>query len=165
MKQWKVLSTLVTLLFLSGCASIIGSTDQLINISSSPDNATITITDEKGERVFLGSTPSSVTLAKSDGSYFGGKTYTVDISMPGYQSRSVRIESRPNGWYIAGNLVFGGFIGWLIVDPLTGAMYNLTPSTIGGHLGASNAMLSADSIAVILLDDVPDVLRDDMIAL
>ena len=29
-----------------------------------------------------------------------------------------------DGWYI-GNILFGGLIGMLIVDPATGAMYNL----------------------------------------
>lgn len=31
-----------------------------------------------------------------------------------------------NGWYI-GNLLFGGIIGLLIVDPATGAMWTLIP--------------------------------------
>ena len=35
-----------------------------------------------------------------------------------------------NGWYI-GNVVFGGLIGLLIVDPETGAMWRLDENPIG----------------------------------
>jgi len=33
-------------------------------------------------------------------------------------------------WYLAGNIVFGGIAGWLIVDPLTGAMWRLSPKEV-----------------------------------
>ena len=40
---------------------------------------------------------------------------------------SFNIKPTPNGWYLAGNFIFGGLLGWLIVDPATGAMWNLKP--------------------------------------
>lgn len=45
----------VSVLWLTGCASIVGSPDQLISIASTPDNATISITDETytGGRIHL----------------------------------------------------------------------------------------------------------------
>jgi hypothetical protein len=32
-----------------------------------------------------------------------------------------------DGWYL-GNIVFGGLVGLLVVDPLTGAMWKLDPT-------------------------------------
>jgi hypothetical protein len=73
--------------------------------------------------VCRGTTPASVTLDASAG-YFDGQKYTVTFSKDGYDPTTVQIDSRINGWYV-GNIVFGRFIGWLIVDPLTGAMWAL----------------------------------------
>jgi hypothetical protein len=58
--------------------------------------------------------------------------------MPGYASTEVRLDSAVSGWYW-GNFAFGGLLGMLVVDPLTGAMYNLTPEKIETPLAASQA--------------------------
>jgi len=152
-------------LFVSACATIVGDKQQLLGIQSSPDQAQIVITDEKGTEVFKGQTPTTVTLDKSDGSYFGGKTYTVKIMKDGYESESVRVDSRVNGWYIAGNFVFGGLIGWFIVDPLTGAMYNLSPEQVSTSLHSKSAQneMNKNSINIVLLKDVPEELRAKMV--
>ena len=149
---------------LTGCASIVGEREQAVTINSSPDDAEITITDETNKEIHSGRTPITVQLAKADGSYFGGKTYTVDVSKAGFESREVRIESRPNGWYIAGNLVFGGLIGWLVVDPLTGAMYNLSPGSIDTSLGDNVSLDNSGkrTMKVALVKDVPASMRSEM---
>ncbi|WP_342358093.1 hypothetical protein [Arsenophonus nasoniae] len=38
---------------------------------------------------------------------------------------------------IAGNLFFGGLIGWLIVDPFNGGIYTLRPEKIDATLSAN----------------------------
>jgi hypothetical protein len=114
-------------LVLFGCATIMGDSTHTLPIASSPDGTVIEITDEKGVEIYKGQTPTTVTLPKSDGSYWGGKKYTVKLTKEGFETQSVNIKATANGWYIAGNLVFGGLIGWFIVDPLNGKMYNLTP--------------------------------------
>ena len=63
------------LFFFSGCATIIGESAQLMPINSSPSDANVVIIDEKGMEIFKGKTPTTITLAKSDGSYWGGKSY------------------------------------------------------------------------------------------
>ncbi|HXH73223.1 MAG TPA: hypothetical protein VNI58_10450, partial [Mariprofundaceae bacterium] len=110
-------------LTMSGCATIVGDSAQVVSINSKPDMAEVTITDERGANVHHGQTPVSVTLEKSDGSYFGGKTYNVHIEKAGYKPVTFALKASPNGWYIGGNLIFGGLIGWLIVDPFSGKMY------------------------------------------
>ncbi len=152
------------LLSLTGCASIVGDTEQSVTIDSTPSNADVVITDERSSEVFEGETPTTVTLKKADGSYFGGKDYSVTISKDGYKSRTMAISSTPNGWYVGGNLLFGGLIGWLIVDPLTGAMYSLSPDEIRADLGDSVAKAEDGSHAlnVALVQDVPEEVRRDM---
>lgn len=148
---------------LSGCASIVGDTDQQITINSTPSNADVVISDEHSQEVFQGTTPTTVTLKKADGSYFGGKSYTVELSKEGYDSRAISITSAPNGWYIGGNILFGGLIGWLVVDPLTGAMYTLSPDDIDAGLGESVASHDGGkTLNLVLTEDVPQALRKDM---
>lgn len=157
---------LLSFFFTQSCASIIGENTQLIGISSTPEEASIKIVDEKSVSIFTGKTPTNVTLHKSDGSYFGGKNYLVTISKEGFQPVDVQIKSKPNGWYLGGNLVFGGLIGWLIVDPLSGAMYNLSPEHVNAELPektASQSVLNNYSISIVLVENVPDKLKDKMV--
>ena len=156
---------LLLLLAVVGCATIVGDSTHLMPISSTPDGATVAITDEKGALIFSGTTPASVTLRKSDGSYWGGKDYTVEITKDGFSPQTITVKSDPNGWYIAGNFVFGGLIGWFIVDPLGGHMYNLSPDSINAELsGMSSHDNSATegSISIMLIEDVPVDLRNSM---
>jgi len=142
-----------------------GDKTQLMGINSTPSEAIVKITDEKGMDIFAGKTPTTVTLQKADGSYWGGKSYFVRISKEGYETQNIPIISSANGWYIAGNLVFGGLIGWFIVDPLTGAMYNLSPEQINASLGTKvshNNTTTDGNISIILLEDVPIRLRQKM---
>ncbi|WP_075879481.1 hypothetical protein [Vreelandella massiliensis] len=164
MQKLKIAAAVTALSVLSGCASIVGEKEQSVTINSTPSNANVVITDERSQEVHSDTTPTTVQLRKSDGSYFGGKTYTVEISKDGYESRTMMVNSTPNGWYIGGNLIFGGFIGWLIVDPLTGAMYNLSPDSLNASLGESVATTAnGDSeITLVLVEDVPSHLLDDM---
>ena len=161
----KPLSLILVIVF-AGCATIVGDKTQLMPINSTPDSATVLITDEKGVQVFKAQTPTSVTLQKSDGSYWGGKDYTVTISKEGYDAQTIAVTSSPNGWYIGGNIVFGGLIGWFIVDPFNGAMYNLSPEQITASIGEKSAYnndFSDRAISVVLLEDVPQQLRNKMI--
>lgn len=157
-------------IFLGSCATIIGESTQVIPISSTPSGATISgatilITDEKGTEVFKGNTPTTVTLSKADGSYFGGKDFIVKITKDQYEPQSIPIKSSPNGWYIGGNLIFGGLIGYLIVDPLNGGMWTLSPEKVSAVMGEKTSYNDPDadgSISIVLLQDVPSSLRAEM---
>lgn len=157
---------LAGLLAMSGCATIVGDKTQLVGLKSTPDGATVSITDEKGESIFKGNTPTNVTLQKGDGSYFGGKTYSVEIAKPGYKSTKFTLDTNVNAWYILGNVAFGGIIGWLIVDPFTGAMYNISPEEVSSTLSEEKSTaqndVDAKNLHVMLLEDVPSPLRHHM---
>jgi hypothetical protein len=150
---------------LAGCATIIGDNTQTIPISSTPSDATILITDENSLEIYRGKTPASVTLNKSDGSYWGGKNFTVQIDKEGYETQLIPISSSANGWYIGGNLIFGGLVGWFIIDPLNGGMYTLSPDQISSNLDEQlthNNMANDGSISIVLIQDVPLSLLDKM---
>lgn len=124
--------TLLLLLpfFLTGCASIVGSEEETLTLQSSPTNAFFIISDRSGAIVTTGTTPQSVTLKKSDGSYFGKREYTLTLKQEGYYSLIVPLESRLSHWYTLGNIIFLGVPGWLIVDPFFGGMYTFSTDTI-----------------------------------
>jgi hypothetical protein len=164
---YKLAATSLLLVATVGCASIMGNPIHLMPISSSPSDASIVITDETGKEIFKGTTPTTVSMEKSTGKYFGKKSYTVKISKAGFVDQSIAVTASANGWYIGGNLVFGGLIGWLIVDPQNGKMYNLSPENISPTLQPNAAPATLEnpktSLNVIPLQNVPSELREKMV--
>lgn len=107
----------------TGCASIVSESRYPVSVTSVPSGATYEISNEAGSIVSSGVTPNQVTLEAGAG-YFDGEKYTVNYRKAGYLTKSETLNTGMNGWYW-GNIVFGGLIGMLIVDPITGAMYRL----------------------------------------
>ncbi|MCA1825983.1 MAG: PEGA domain-containing protein [Myxococcales bacterium] len=138
-----------------GCASIIkGGGPQSISIRSSPSDANVTIYEAStGTAITSGRTPYTVALNKSRG-FFSGSKYRVVVEKPGFAPREAVIDSNVSGWYVGGNLLFGGLIGWLIVDPATGAMWTLSPEDLSLDLQQKSGI----PLGSILL-------RDDTLAL
>ena len=160
-----IASCAVIIFIFNGCATIFGwGGSEMVNIRSKPDQANVTITDENGTKIFEGKTPTSIPLGKKKG-YFSGKTYTLKISKDGFSDKIITIDTETNGWYIGGNLVFGGLIGWFIVDPLTGAMWTLDKNDVDVNLESTQQgmLLKSNGSGVILLQDVPNSLRSKMI--
>jgi hypothetical protein len=161
----KVIACLLILPIFISCATIVGKGGpETLNIRSAPDQAAIIINDETGAKIFEGKTPTNVSLEKKKG-YFSGKKYTVKISKEGYAVQTITVDTTPNGWYIGGNILLGGLIGWLIVDPATGAMWTLDTKEINATLAASKQgmIIEPDKAGIVLLHDVPLSLRDKMV--
>ena len=110
---------------LSSCATIMRDNNQSIPINASTEKVNIKIMNKAGMTVFEGQTPTVVNLKTSAGGYFDPEKYTVVASKDGFGTQTQIIDWEVSGWYILGNLAFGGLIGYLIVDPLTGDMYYL----------------------------------------
>ena len=108
---------------LSSCATILGESDYPITFNTTPSGGNIAITNKSGVNVYQGSTPITLTLPAGDG-YFSGEKYAIEASMPGYPTTTTIMDTTIDGWYV-GNILFGGIIGLLFVDPSTGAMYKL----------------------------------------
>ena len=113
----------VVVFVMMGCSSIVSKSEYSVAINSVPNGANFEIINRSGQKVQSGVTPNSVVLKSSSG-YFKGETYTINIVKDGFIDKTYTMQSSMDGWYI-GNILFGGLIGMLIVDPATGAMYNL----------------------------------------
>lgn len=101
-----------------------------------------------------------MTLESSRG-YFSGQTYTLHFKKDGYADKTVTLDSSLSGWYW-GNILVGGLIGMLIVDPLTGAMYKL-PEQASADLGAPLAGSSSGTLKVGLIDDLTPAQRERLV--
>ncbi len=101
-----------------GCASIICGKRDTVVIDSAPSNMAFSIFNRDGNQVYQGTTPASVILNRGAG-FFKKQVYVV--SMQGHE-KTIPTKLNPWSW---GNIVFGGVVGFLIVDPLTGAMWDL----------------------------------------
>lgn len=146
----------VVVLF-SSCATIFSRSTYPVIFDSTPSEAKLEITNKKGHLVFLGSTPTIVPLKSSDG-FFSKAEYQVKISMPGYQDFVTTISSSISGWYF-GNILIGGFIGLLIIDPASGAMWKLDREYVNVGL----TPVSQQALQILSIDQVPDELKDQLV--
>ena len=112
---------------LTGCASIVSHSNWPVSVTATPADAEVEITSESGAVVHKAKAPFTVTLRSGKG-YFDGEKYTLKGTAPGYTGGTIILDTTVNGWYW-GNLIFGGLLGFFVVDPLSGAMYRL-PETI-----------------------------------
>ena len=107
----------------TSCASIVSKSSYPVAVRSNPSGAAFVIHDEDGVEIHRGVTPATVTL-DAGSSYFDREEYDVSFSLPGHPETSKRLEAKLDPWFF-GNIIFGGLIGILIVDPITGAMFKL----------------------------------------
>ena len=103
-----------------GCATIVSKSHYAVNVQSSVEGAKCVIR-ENGRELATVTTPTMIDLSASSG-YFNPAEYMLEFSKDGYESVNMNISASVDMWYI-GNIVFGGLIGFLIVDPATGAMW------------------------------------------
>lgn len=169
----RIIAALAAATAFTGCASIIkGGGPESFTVRSQPAGASVKITAMPGgESVASGVTPMTAMLAKSRG-FFQGAKYKVAVDMPGYAPHETVLDTNASGWYIAGNILFGGLIGWLIVDPATGAMWTLSSEAIDVPLAPLNAppaqakpvaASEAPCLGILALGDVPASARARMV--
>jgi len=144
---------MVSVFLFSSCASIVSKSTYPLSINSSPSNAKVSITDKKGKEIYLGNTPATVKL-KAGAGFFSKAEYQVKFSSPGYDDKIVPITFKLDGWYF-GNLLLGGVIGMLIVDPATGAMWKIETEFLNETLSKSTASLDPE-MKILNINDVPE---------
>ncbi|WP_400192341.1 hypothetical protein [Hymenobacter sp. B81] len=151
-------------LLLNGCASIVSKSRWPVSISSAPSEADIVIVDQRGREVAKGKTPTVVHL-RSGAGFFTKAEYVVTFTKPGYDTKQLSITADLNGWYL-GNLVFGGLIGFLIVDPATGAMYKIEQRDVQALLvesGKTQLLPTPGELRIMSIDEVPAELQGAMV--
>lgn len=140
LKSLVLLMMITSSVFLTGCATVVGDSEYAVSVTSKPANANFEITNSENEVIAGGITPDVVLLPSSDG-YFSGAKYFIAFTKDNYDLSTVTLNSNLNGWYF-GNLLFGiggVVIGGLIIDPITGAMWEL-PTHISGSLIAKEVV-------------------------
>lgn len=122
--MYKISLVLLSLLAVTGCASITGSKLQPVSVQTIEDNKEVagagcTLTNDAGK--WFITTPGSVTIQKSTGDL------SVDCSKDKTDSGHENVVSKANGgaW---GNILLGGPIGY-VVDRSNGAGFDY-PNTI-----------------------------------
>ena len=158
----KLIASMVLLGLLTGCSSIVSDSEYAVVIASTPSTANFIVTNRAGQEVESGVTPATVTLGSSAG-YFKGESYTIRLNKPGYAEKIVTITSSIDGWHY-GNILFGGLLGMLIVDPATGAMYNL-PDRVDVSLGESVSQVNQAEIVLASIDSLNEEQRARLIKL
>ena len=125
-----VLSLLALLVLLPGCATVMSGTDQVMRITSEPRSAVVRVYDHRDKLVVEMETPTTVILPRKAQMYRRG-SYRVEIQKEGYEPQVVELAGKVNVlYYIVGNIFLGNVIGWAVVDPISGAMWDLKPDSI-----------------------------------
>ena len=103
----------ITLLQVSGCATIVSGTDQEVTFNSEPEGATVSVTGK-----VLGKTPVTIRLDKE-------KNQILTFEKEGYKTYTTQMSTTMDGWFW-GNIVIGGFFG-STTDGASGAINEYSP--------------------------------------
>ncbi len=106
-----------------GCASMVSGSLSKVSISSDPTPAKFKVYDDWNRVVQQGKTPAMVGLERGQG-FFQRARYRIETEAEGCDPASAMLNGSINPWYF-GNAIFGGFLGFFIIDPLNGAMWKL----------------------------------------
>ena len=158
MKQISGIALSAAFLMTTGCASVVSKSSWPITINSMPAEARISITDKKGIEIYTGQTPATLKLRSGSG-FFSRARYQVKFEKEGYQSRTLPVEFKLNKWYF-GNLLAGGVLGLLIIDPATGAMYKLENKYMNETLIKNNATVSTENEEALKVYGINEIPKD-----
>ncbi len=162
MKKSLLINIAVTILLFSSCASIVSESNWPLRVTSNPAGATITISNRRGAQVYVGTTPATVKL-KSSAGFFRKESYKIKFELSGYDLKVIPVECKVNGWYW-GNLLFGGVLGFLIIDPATGAMYKLDKEFVSETLTKTTGSIdNCHELKVYGINDIPQNLKHHLI--
>lgn len=85
--------------------------------------------------------------------------YRITLSKDGYNSKVISITSSLDGWYL-GNILIGGLIGMLVVDPASGAMYKIAK---GDRLINENLTPKDLSLCIYDINNLPEHIDKSML--
>jgi hypothetical protein len=119
-------------LLLGGCATIMAGDTQTLEIDSSPPGARLTLLDESGRPAYQATTPARLQIRRGEG-WRQHADYRLKLEKPGYRPIGFELKWKREPWFWANWLLAPvglGFVGLLIVDPLSGAMWKVDPETL-----------------------------------
>jgi len=147
----------------TSCASIVSSSSWPLTVKSNPTGAKLQITNRQGVSVFDGQTPATISL-KSGSSFFTSESYMVKLTLDGYAEKTIPVNCTLNGWYF-GNIIFGGLIGLLIVDPATGAMYRLETTYIEENLTTNSVSNKEQTLKIVDINDISKDMKNHLVSI
>ena len=100
---------------------------------------------------------------KASNGFFSKAEYQLRLSAPGYDERIIPITFSLDGWYF-GNILFGGLIGMLIVDPATGAMWKIDTEYINVTLNQSTSS-DIPEIKIFDINEIPEDWKKQLVKL
>jgi hypothetical protein len=152
----------VAILF-SNCASIVSKTSYPVSIDTNPEGVSVSVTDKKGKEIYKGKSPSVVRL-KSGAGFFQKAEYEVKLSSPGFDEKVIPVNFKINGWYF-GNILIGGVVGLLIIDPATGAMWKIEKNddAIFETMTKTTVLNKEPALKIIDIRDVPENMKDALV--
>jgi len=150
LKRILTFSFAVAFLSLTSCASVVRGSKENFTFLSNPEGAKLEIFDQNNMLVANVTTPAQIALKKGAG-FFKGQTYSVKVTKEGYKPSSFRIDNNVNiGAYVIGNIFLGGVLGILVIDPITGAMWNLEANNFLSSNGS--VQNGADNTTLVTLE-------------
>lgn len=113
-KTLTFIALISTLVFFTGCASIVSGSRQKISFKSNPEGALVKFNGE-----VIGNTPITTNLSRK----LQGPI--VSFEKAGYKKETFQLKNGINGWYW-GNIIIGGYFG-STTDSMTGAVNSYSP--------------------------------------
>jgi hypothetical protein len=104
-----IVISLVTVLMMNGCATILHGSEEGVYFTSEPDKAKVYVNGE-----MKGTTPVQLMLVSKE-------TYIIDFKKDGYKSQSMTLENGVGGGWVVFDILFG--VVPLIFDAATGCWY------------------------------------------
>lgn len=132
-----IVASMIAASTLTGCASIVSGTSQVVSVetlhtSGNVAGASCKLENDKG--VYYVTTPGTVTVHRAYGDM------NVKCEKTGYDAGLATVKSSTKGM-MAGNIVFGGFIG-AGVDAASGAAYDY-PALFQVMMGQQTSITAA----------------------
>ncbi len=121
MKRISLYFVVIIIGFCSSCASLKSTNVYSVSIETEPPGAEVTIRDKKDVKVGQFISPDSIKVDAGRG-FFVRERYSIDVSLKGYKPQTFLLPMKIDKWYLS-NILFANFLGLLIIDPITGAMW------------------------------------------
>lgn len=147
----------------SNCATIVSKSSYPVSIETNPSGVQVSITDKKGKEIYRGKSPTALKL-KSGAGFFSRAEYQVKLFEKGYDVKVIPVTFKLNAWYF-GNIIFGGFLGMLIVDPASGAMWRIERQSedINETLTPSTVSVAEPTLKIIDIKNVPESMKKNLV--
>lgn len=116
MRILKSVFTVIGILIIAGCATIMHGSRQNIPVVSQPSGAVVRVNN------IVTTTPGVINLSRSN------PMYILRFEKEGYEPVEIKLIRTTDGW-VYGNILFGGLIG-LAIDYSSGSAYKLTPDKV-----------------------------------